>query len=134
MSRRIGVVGCRPPDGLGPEAWAEYARILDDVAHFVMGLPDDVVVVSGGARGVDATAVATAKRRGLAWKEHLPDYDAFSGVVAPKKRNEVLVADVTELVAWPGSWSRGTWHAVRCARVRGIPVTAHGVEPKRRAS
>jgi hypothetical protein len=119
MSKRYGVVGCRPP----PEASLSYEddmllylAICEAVVEFVGTLPTSSVVVSGGARGVDSVAVAAARARGLEVKEHLPDYATHGAKMAPIVRNILIVDDCDELIAFPSPWSTGTWHAVGVAR------------------
>jgi hypothetical protein len=106
---------------------AEYAAILADVAAFVFELPAGVIVVSGGADGVDKAAVRAAVGRGLAFVEHFPNYVVYSREKAPLERNTVIAGDVTELHAWPSRAARGTWDSVNKAKARGVPVTVHKV-------
>lgn len=119
MSRRYGVIGCRPPrkNSKTYEAdMATYVAILEAVKEFIASLPEGSVVVSGGADGVDATAAQCARERGLEVVEHLPDYKRHSGKMAPLVRNILIVDDSDEIVAFPAPWSTGTWHAVGVAR------------------
>lgn len=128
-SRRIAIVGCRPPT-YADDTECLYERIIDDVhGWFALAIAaGDIdhgdVIVSGGADGVDRRAAGFARELGLAVVEHLPDY-ATHGPKAPLVRNERIVADCDDLHAWPAPWSRGTWHAVRLARKAGKPVTVH---------
>lgn len=98
-----------------------------DVEAFVVSLPLGVIVISGGARGVDSRAVKTAKAIGREVVEYLPDYEAH-GSRAPLVRNGFIVAEANEIHAWPAPWSRGTWDTVRKAKASGKPVTIHRVE------
>lgn len=125
--RRVGIVGTRPPVMPTPAESEEHRVICEMVVRFVRELPDDVVVVSGGAIGVDRAAAQAARARGLTVVEHLPDYMTYSREKAPLERNTVLVADCTELAAFPSRRSSGTWDAVRKAQKQGIPVTVHRV-------
>ncbi len=119
MSRRYGVIGCRPPreDSHDYEAkMVLFLSICEAVIEAVNELPDGSVVVSGGAKGVDSVAVAAAKARGLETKEHLPDYVRYGAKMAPIVRNILIVDDSDELIAFPAPWSTGTWHAISEAR------------------
>ncbi len=127
MTRRVAIVGCRPPPGparSGPD-WDHYGRIIAAVERFVADLPANTVIVSGGANGVDTAAANAARARDLPVIEHRPDYEHYSGQRAPLERNKLIVADADELHAWPAPWSRGTWSSVRLARKAGKPVTIH---------
>lgn len=119
MSRRYGIVGCRPPredSRTYEQDLAKYQEICADVVEYVASLPEGSVVVSGGARGVDSVAAEAARARGLEVVEHLPDYERHGSKMAPLVRNILIVDDSDEIVAFPASWSTGTWHAIGIAR------------------
>lgn len=79
------------------------------------------VIVSGGARGVDACARAYAQAHGLALMEFLPDYPRY-GRSAPLRRNRDIVAHADLLIAvWDGV-SHGTAATIAFARELGVPV------------
>lgn len=129
MSKRYAIVGGRPPRQPASEAdLAHFARMLQHVVDYVNTLPDDAIVVSGGADGVDDAAVAAAHSRGLTVIEHLPDYKTYSGKLAPLIRNKVIVQDCDVLVAFPAPWSTGTWHAVRLAKDAEKEVDVRQIE------
>lgn len=109
MVERIAIVGSRDYPGLG------------EVEAYVNTLPHNAVVVSGGARGVDSVAVARARARGLAVKEHLPDYRKYGRYLAPKIRNQAVVDDCTRLVAFWNLSSTGTTDAIERARLASKP-------------
>jgi predicted Rossmann fold nucleotide-binding protein DprA/Smf involved in DNA uptake len=116
MSKRYAIVGGHPPkQPASKEDTAYFERVLQHVREYVGTLPDNTVVVSGGAIGVDDTAAAAARARGLKVIEHLPDYKSYSGRMAPLVRNKLIVDDCDVLIAFPAPWSTGTWHAVRLA-------------------
>lgn len=123
--RRIAIVGCRPPLDPRPADVDLYAAIIGDVRRFVHELGPGVVIVSGGAAGVD-TEAANWRRHGQDLVEYLPDY-AKHGKRAPLERNRLIVEDCFELHAWPAPWSRGTWSGVRLAQAAGKFVRIHRV-------
>jgi hypothetical protein len=93
----------------------------DDVAYWVQDRANiyghDMVVVTGGARGVDRAAEKAARDLGLPDPLVIrPDYDgAAVPKLAPKYRNWEIARACDELVAiWDG-YSTGTSHAVACA-------------------
>jgi len=106
---KYGIVGSRNFDDLGL------------VRRFVAKLNDDDVVVSGGARGVDATAAKSARSRGLKVIEYKPDWDLL-GKSAGYIRNHKIVDESEVLVAfWDGN-SKGTQHSILLARRAGKKV------------
>ncbi len=127
--QRYAIVGGRPPRAPATkEDLAHFERVLQHVREYVDTLPDDAVVVSGGAIGVDDTAAAAARARGLKVIEHLPDYKTYSGRLAPLVRNRLIVEDCDVLIAFPAPWSTGTWHAVRLATDAKKEVSVRKIE------
>ncbi len=92
------------------------------VEHLEKYLPERVTeIVSGGAKGVDASAREYALRNRLKLTEYLPDYSRY-GRSAPLRRNLTIIerADLV-LAFWDGT-SRGTKFVIENCRKRGIPV------------
>lgn len=94
---------------------------LEEVRAYVHALPPGTTVVSGGARGVDATAEATAVEAGLPVLIVRPSYEKH-GRGAPLVRNREVVKNCDRLVAFT-TGSSGTAHTIDCAREAGIDVT-----------
>ncbi len=94
----------------------KYLEICEAVAEYIATLPDESVIVSGGAEGVDKVAALQARQRGLEVVEHLPDYKLHAAKMAPLVRNILIVDDSDEITAFPAPWSTGTWHAISVAR------------------
>lgn len=82
------------------------------------------VIVSGGARGIDALAKEYAQRKGLQLVEFPPDYQRF-GKSAPLIRNRQIVEYCDCVVAiWDG-FSTGTMQVVQLARKMKKPVSVY---------
>ncbi len=95
------------------------------VSEFVVTLPADATVISGGAGGVDQAAEAAARASGLAVLIFDADW-ARHGRAAGPIRNVEIVEAADELIAfWEGE-SRGTLNSVALAARRGIPVRVLG--------
>lgn len=106
---RVAIVGSR-----------EFQR-LDWVVEFVKRLPDDAIVVSGHAPGVDQRAERAANERGLrtlifpaAWGEH--------GKAAGFIRNQQIVDAADVVVAFWNEESNGTKHTMELATNAGKPL------------
>lgn len=83
----------------------EYPN-LELVIEFVKALPENTIIVSGGARGVDRTAEVTADQRKLSKIIYKPVWhrpDGSKDLGAGMKRNQLIVdrADVV-VVFWDG--------------------------------
>ena len=90
-------------------------------------LPEGVTeIVSGGARGVDASAKNYALEHGLKLTEFLPEYGRY-GKGAPLRRNLAIIeyADLV-LAFWDGE-SRGTKFVIDNCKKRNIPVVIHRI-------
>ncbi len=106
---RVAVVGSR---GLRVECLEEY-------------LPEDTTeIVSGGARGVDASARDYALRHGLKLTEYLPEYNRY-GRGAPLRRNITIIENADIVLAFWDGRSKGTKYVIDNCRKRNIPVTVH---------
>lgn len=108
---KIAIVGSR-----------DFPR-LDAVEAYVYGLPADTIIISGGARGVDSTAVDAAVFFGLQVRVIRPDYARYPPRVAPIMRNTQIVEECDALVAFWDGRSRGTADAIAKARAMGKRVS-----------
>lgn len=88
-------------------------------------LPEDTTaIVSGGARGVDASARAYATERGIELIEFLPEYGKY-GKAAPLRRNiEIIEYADCVLAFWDGE-SRGTAFVIQKCREMGKPCQVY---------
>lgn len=109
MIERVAIVGSR--------AFLD----LSLVRAFVAGLPDGTVVISGGAKGVDAAAEAAARARGLYVESIRPKWAEF-GRAAGAIRNWQIVQKADRVVAFWDGVSRGTAITIAPAKAKGIDV------------
>lgn len=95
---------------------------LERVREFVRALPAGTTVISGGARGVDKTAIEEALSLGLGAEEHLAEWDKY-GKRAGYLRNEQMVLSKPDFCVafWDGKSCR-TMHTINLCREHGIPV------------
>lgn len=85
-------------------------------------LPENTTeIVSGGARGVDASAARYAREHGIPLKEFLPDYELY-GKRAPLMRNLEIIDYADMLLAFWDGRSKGTMFTVQKCRKAGKPV------------
>ena len=83
--------------------------------------PETTEIVSGGAKGVDASAREYAKTHNIKLTEFLPDYEKYARN-APFKRNITIIeyADIV-LAFWDGK-SRGTKFVIKKCGEMNVPV------------
>ena len=98
---------------------------LEQVREYVRGLPQDTIIVSGGAGGVDITAEREAKAQGLNVEIYYPRWD-LHGRGAGFARNRLIVAKSHRVVAFWDGKSRGTQHTVSVAKEMGRPCEVFG--------
>ncbi len=108
---RVAVIGSR---GLYVEDLGSY-------------LPEGTTeIVSGGARGVDASAREYAFRHGLKLTEFLPEYSRY-GRGAPLRRNIAIIESADLVLAFWDGRSKGTKHVIDNCKKRNIPVQIYGM-------
>lgn len=111
--KRIAIVGSRN--------YPNKQLVID----FISNLPQDTILISGGAKGVDSWAEDEFKNRGMRTEIYHADwyplgiFDRSAGF----KRNYVIVQNADEIVAFLFNDSRGTSHSIRVAREQNKPVT-----------
>lgn len=106
---KVAIVGSR-----------DYPR-LDLVRQFVRNLPENAIVVSGGARGVDKTAQNEAEKHGWTTEIFPADWSKH-GRAAGYIRNQDIVDAADVVVAFWDGQSRGTYHTINLAYEAGKEV------------
>ena len=97
---------------------------LEAVRQCVREQERSTVIVSGGASGVDSTAVDEAKRLAMAYEVHLPDWNKHGKAAGPI-RNRAIIEAADEVVAfWDGS-SRGTRSSIEIAKALCKPLKVY---------
>ena len=89
--------------------------------------PDEVCIISGGAKGADTVAEKYANAMGYEIDIYQPDYDQF-GKGAPLVRNKEMAGDADAVVAFmlkPGT--SGTEHMIKHSRDLGKRVQVYMV-------
>lgn len=78
-------------------------------------------IISGGARGVDASAREYALAHNIPLTEYLPEYGKY-GRSAPLKRNITIIENADMVLAFWDGESRGTKFVIDNCRKMGVPV------------
>ena len=118
---RLAIVGSRSLDG-HPDA----LRVIRSVLDAYQARHAALVVVSGGAVGIDRLAAAEARRRGLQVIEHLPAGATWREY---RERDLRIARDCDELVriADPRSRTYGSGWTRDRARELGRPTTEYAI-------
>jgi phosphoribosylpyrophosphate synthetase len=96
------------------------------VEQFIKDLPHGITLVSGGAKGVDATAREMAAKYGFAFEEYLPNLEGCKErhefTKRYHERNQQIVDNADMVVAFTEKEKGGTWDTIKRARRKNIPV------------
>jgi hypothetical protein len=107
----------------GSRNWTDRTPIRLDIER----LPDDAIVLEGGARGADRIAREEALRRGLHVATIPPLWDHYGKSAGPR-RNTAMLKIATEVYAYTLG-TPGTNHMIAIAQREGTSV--HVREPER---
>jgi predicted Rossmann-fold nucleotide-binding protein len=89
---------------------------------------NEVVIVSGGAVGIDSLAVDFAEQKNLKTEIYLPDYKQY-GKGATHIRNKQIV-EVSDYLIAITTGSNGTASTIKYANQKGIPTKIIEYEKK----
>jgi len=119
--RKPSLEGPRKPSGgrVCVSGSREY-RVLENVDRVLAALPRGIVVVHGGAIGVDSRADGAARRLGLPVEVWEPDWERYGRRAGPL-RNREMVATCDFLYAFWNGVSRGTASAIQAAIDEDVP-------------
>lgn len=114
---RLAVVGSR--------RWKDRQRIIDWLEEELAIYQDSLVIVSGGARGVDQIAEEWADKRGVT-KIIIPctaeDWSQ-QGKIAGFLRNRSIVHNADQVCAFWDGLSSGTANTIAWAIYKRVPVS-----------
>jgi len=110
----IGIVGSRKVNDY-EFVKSIFLKVIESVIFF-----DNIVIVSGGAKGVDSIAKQISKNLGISIIEIIPDWSI--GKQAGILRNSEIVKIIDFLIAIPTKDSIGTYDTIRKAKQKLIPT------------
>lgn len=92
-----------------------------DISQYLKGVD---VILTGGARGIDALAISYAQKQGIKHIEIFPNYNKYKRA-APVIRDEEMVRMCDRVVAiWDGK-SKGTKHTIDFAKKYRKPIDVY---------
>lgn len=110
----------------GSQDWRDVAT----VARRLGELPEDTIVITGGADGADKLAMFAAAQRGLHVATVYPLWQHF-GKSAGHRRNAAMLALEPDQVIAFSHGSAGTQGTIDGARRKGLPVEVIGREAQK---
>lgn len=113
-NRRIIVAGGRD--------FKSYATLTREVNKYIQtNQVDDVIIVSGKAKGADSLGELYALQRGLPIKEFPANWDKHGKAAGPIRNVEMAEYATHCIVFWDGK-SRGSKHMIDTAQAKGLPT------------
>lgn len=106
---KLGIVGYRKFTD-----YKKFSKIVDDYVKEIGQQP--VLIVSGGAKGVDSMAEQYAKEHKIPTQIFYPDWDKYKKG-AGLMRNTDIVKESTHVLALPGKKSVGTVDSINKAKI-----------------
>lgn len=102
----------------------DYTQLTTFIAEIMPRYPgyDRVLIITGGAIGVDLMGKRYAKENKLLYKEFKPRKEHTFDYDAPLRRNETMSKIGDILICLWDSKSRGTQHMMNCMKSKGKPV------------
>lgn len=107
---------------VGSREITDYLFVAERLDYFLQDIKGGVVIVSGGAKGVDTLAEQYAEEKGYKTEIYLPDYEKYSGKVAPIKRNTTIMENSEYCIAFTKDDSKGTANAISEANRLGLKI------------
>jgi len=108
---------------IGSRSFNQYEYFKNKLQFLISNLKEDIQFVSGGAKsGADNLIKRFCAEENYKLIEHLPDYEKYSGKVAPIKRNHLIVDDADLLIAFHNQVSKGTAYTIKLAQKKEIPL------------
>ncbi len=104
----------------GTRTFNDYEFLKSTLDHLLSNTTEEVIIVSGKARGADSLGERYAKEKGYEVKEFPADWSI--GKSAGPKRNEEMAKYGTHLVAFWDQMSPGTWNMIQVAKKNGLNV------------
>ena len=108
----------------GSRYW-EASREVEAAIHATAPMdcqPEEVVIVHGGARGVDSWAGRVARYYGFTEEVHPAGWSKHGKAAGAIRNQQMVDAGADVCLAFPRGESRGTRDCIRRAKAAGIPV------------
>jgi hypothetical protein len=107
---------------VGSRNFRNYALLVEILSPYYVALPlDNLIIVSGGARGADTLGKNYAENHGLDCNIFKPDWERY-GKSAGFRRNQTIVDASDIVIAFWDSESRGTADTIEKAKKAKKPT------------
>ena len=124
------VCGCREKWMDEDERMAAIAQTFFRIRALKEKFKERLVVLTGGASGVDTYAMQAAQELGIPLRTSRPDYQKY-GKRAPLIRDEQMVDHAHHVIGFWNGVSSGTGHTLKYAREMRVSHEVHYVNNRR---
>jgi len=107
---------------IGSRGFNDYSLFVENLEYYIQNIKENITFVSGGANGTDSLVKRYCTENNLPLIEFLPDYEKYSGKVAPIKRNDQIVEKSDMLIAFWDGVSRGSDYTIKLAAKKGLLI------------
>ena len=119
--KRVVIAGCR-----------DYTNYDELKAYVDMCLSNirkdnDIIIVSGGAKGADSLGEQYANENGFEVELHLADWDKYGRGAGPQRNKEMAAVSDFVICFWDGK-SRGTKSMIEYAKQLNKPVRVKQIQ------
>ncbi len=113
--KRVVIAGCRDYDNY------EQAKAYIDSCLSNVRKENQIIIVSGGARGADALGERYAKENGFQVEKYPADWETYGKSAGPRRNEQMAQASDYVICFWDGK-SRGTKSMIEFAKKHNKPL------------
>ncbi len=113
--KRVVIAGCRYY-----ENYKEAEKYIDFCISNIRK-ENQIIIVSGGAKGADALGERYAKENGFKIEQYLPNWDKYGKSAGPKRNKQMAEISDYVICFWDKT-SKGTKSMIEEARKNGKPI------------
>jgi hypothetical protein len=108
----------------GDRHWHCYELAEAIIGRLITRYGPDLVIIHGGACGVDQSFAVSCRKLGTKAEPHLADWKGLANVAGPERNREMVESGADLCIAFHRTLatSKGTKDCVRRALAAGIPV------------
>jgi hypothetical protein len=103
----------------GSRRWTDKVAVM----RVMKTLPENSVIVHGGASGLDKVAGYLAPKYGFTVEVYPAKWKKWGKHAGPRRNQEMVNLGAVSVFAFPVTESKGTWDLVFKACAAGIPVS-----------
>ena len=123
MIKKVVIAGCRDYDN-----YVEAKEYIDYYLSKVKN-ENEIIIISGGAKGADALGERYAKENGFKIEKYLADWPRYGRSAGPKRNKQMAEKCDFVICFWDGQ-SRGTKSMISYAKEFGKPIKIKIVQKK----